>query len=364
MEKYEFHQILNNLKSILFNLEQKIDVKTMLEQLKSFKLLMEKPNFWDNKQEAAHVTRKFSQLQNKINNFTNLQKQHQALTLLSSNYELNDTQNLTWLILELKKLQKDIKNLEIEVLLNQNYDENNAILMLHSGAGGLESQDWCEMLFRMYKKYAQKKQFQVEILNLQTGEEAGIKTVSCLIKGIYAYGYFKSERGIHRLVRKSPFDANFKRHTSFASCEVLPEINEEITVDIQEQDLRIDVFRSSGAGGQHVNTTDSAVRITHLPTGIVVNCQNERSQIRNKEKALQILKTKLFQLALQKQKEQEANLKSDQKEIGWGSQIRSYIFHPYQKVKDHRTNYESSQIIDIMDGELDDFINAFLRSKN
>ncbi|MDV3182535.1 MAG: PCRF domain-containing protein, partial [Candidatus Phytoplasma australasiaticum] len=195
MEKYEFHQILNNLKSILFNLEQKIDIKKMLEQLRSFKLLMEKPNFWDNTQEAAHVTRKFSQLQNKINNFTNLQKQHQALTLLSSDYELNDAQNLTWLILELKKLQKDIKNLEIEVLLNQNYDENNAILMLHSGAGGLESQDWCEMLFRMYKKYAQKKQFQLEILNLQTGEEAGIKTVSCLIKGVYAYGYFKSERG-------------------------------------------------------------------------------------------------------------------------------------------------------------------------
>lgn len=361
MEKYEINKILENLKKILLNLEYKINIKEQKNKINQFNKSMTESSFWD--QNNIHITqqtKKFHKLQEQIDRFTDLNtKLNDLITLLDLIKENDDDYSI--LVKDLNKLQKDIKNFEISILLNKTYDENNAILTLHPGAGGTESQDWCEMLFQMYQKYAQRKNFQVKILYLQQGLEAGLKTVSLLIKGSYAYGYLKSEMGVHRLVRISPFDSNLRRHTSFVSCEVLPDIKEEIKIDIKDEDLRIDVFRSSGAGGQHVNTTDSAVRITHLPTNIVVNCQNERSQIKNREKALQILKTKLLELETSKQKENENILKEDQKNISWGNQIRSYIFHPYQMVKDHRTNCEVFQIDSVMNGNLDEFINSFLK---
>ncbi|MGE9276792.1 MAG: peptide chain release factor 2 [Candidatus Phytoplasma pruni] len=364
MERYEINQTLTALQIVLHNLEQKIDLKNKKKQIDDLMALMEKPNFWTENKDAIDISQKLHQLQNKISNFNSLKKKYDDLATLFVLVENENDKDLLFLIEELKQIQKEIKDFEIEVLLNQPYDENNAILILHSGAGGTESQDWCEMLTRMYQKYAQRKKFQYEILHSQPGEEAGLKTATILIKGPYAYGYLKAERGVHRLVRVSPFDSGARRHTSFASCEILPEINEDIQIEIKDEDIKVDVYRSSGAGGQHVNTTDSAVRITHLPTNTVVTCQNERSQIKNREKALQILKTKLLQIALKEQEESKKNFNGEQKDISWGSQIRSYVFHPYQMVKDHRTNYEYFQIDAVMDGFLDDFINAFLRQKN
>ncbi|KXT29184.1 peptide chain release factor 2 [Candidatus Phytoplasma oryzae] len=365
MERYEINKILENLKVILSNLEIKINLKQKKKKIDELNRLMLKPFFWQqNNKDVIQLTQQFSKLQNQCKKFINFKTKYDELESLFNIIEENN-EDFFYFLEELKLFQKEIKKLEIELILNQPYDENNAILILHPGAGGTESQDWCEMLFRMYQKYSQKKNFKVKILYYQPGEEAGLKSVSLLIQGLYAFGYLKAERGIHRLVRISPFDSNSRRHTSFVSCEVLPEINDEIKINIKDEELRIDVFRSSGAGGQHVNTTDSAVRITHLPTNIVVSCQNERSQIKNREKALQILKTRLLQLALEKQKENEKLLKKGQKDISWGSQIRSYVFHPYQIVKDHRTNFEVSQVNLMMDGSfLDDFINAFLIKNN
>ncbi|AYJ01269.1 peptide chain release factor 2 [Candidatus Phytoplasma ziziphi] len=360
MDKYEINKTLENLKTILSDLEYKINLKEKKEKIEEINKSMADASFWEKSDNATKITKQFSKLQEQVNSFSKLKKNLNDLIVLLDLTEENDSDFLI-LTEDLKKIKKDIKNFEINILLNKPYDENNAILILHPGAGGTESQDWCEMLFRMYQRYAQRKNFQTKILYLQQGSEIGLKAVSLLIKGNYAYGYLKAERGVHRLVRVSPFDSNLRRHTSFVSCEVLPEINEEIEINIKDEDLRIDVFRSSGAGGQHVNTTDSAVRITHLPTNIVVNCQNERSQIKNRETALQILKTKLLNLALMKQKENENNLKEDQKDISWGNQIRSYVFHPYQMVKDHRTNHEFFQIELVMNGYLDEFINAFLK---
>ncbi len=252
---------------------------------------------------------------------------------------------------------------ELELLLNGPYDKNNAILEIHSGAGGTESQDWASMLLRMYTRWAEKKGYQVEILDYLAGEEAGIKSVTLLIKGHNAYGYLKAEKGIHRLVRISPFDASGRRHTSFASCEVIPEINDDIEIEIRPEDIRVDTFRASGAGGQHVNKTSSAVRITHIPTGIVVSSQAQRSQIQNREQAMKMLRAKLYQKQLEEQEKQLAEIRGEQKEIGWGSQIRSYVFHPYSMVKDHRTNVETGNVQAVLDGEIDEFIDAYLRSQ-
>ena len=250
---------------------------------------------------------------------------------------------------------------ELSLLFKGQYDEKNAILSIHPGAGGLEAQDWAEMLLRMYTRWAEKKGYSVETLDLWSGEEAGIKSVTFLVKGEKAYGYLQAERGVHRLVRISPFDAGGRRHTSFASVDVLPEVEEGVDVDVDPDDLRIDTFRSRGAGGQHVNTTDSAVRITHLPTGLVVQCQNERSQHSNKERAMRILLAKLADMAQRQQKEALFALRGEQKEIAWGSQIRSYVFHPYSLVKDHRTGVEIGDIQSVMDGEIDLFLEAYLR---
>jgi len=249
----------------------------------------------------------------------------------------------------------------IATLLKGPYDNNNAILSLHAGAGGTESCDWVEMLYRMYMRWSNQKNYSLEVIDYLAGDEAGIKSITFEVSGDNAYGYLKAEKGVHRLVRISPFDSSGRRHTSFASCDVIPDIEEDIDIEINPEDIRIDTFRASGAGGQHVNKTDSAIRITHMPTGIVVQCQNERSQHKNKDKALKMLKIKLFEVERQKQLDKMTDIRGETKEIGWGSQIRSYVMHPYNMVKDHRTNQETGNVGAVMDGQLDDFINAYLK---
>ncbi len=258
---------------------------------------------------------------------------------------------------------KLLEEQEMITFLNGEFDEKNAIFEIHAGAGGTESQDWAQMLLRMYLKYFDKKGYKYEITFEQTGEEVGIKSVTCIVKGNYAYGYLKSEKGVHRLIRLSPFDSNKRRHTSFAAVDVIPEFDDNVDIELKDSDIKIDVYRSSGAGGQGVNTTDSAVRVTHIPTGIVVTCQNERSQIKNKEIALKVLKSKLYEIELKKQKSKVDMLKSNNSGIEFGSQIRSYVLHPYSMVKDHRTGYETSNVSKVLDGNLDEFIDSYLRKE-
>ena len=285
-------------------------------------------------------------------------------TLVELAIEEDDESVLDEVKTNYKKLTSDLENMKLETLLSGKYDKNNAIITLHAGAGGTEAQDWCEMLYRMYTHWAERRGYSVETLDFLDGEEAGLKSITFLVEGLNAYGYAKCEKGVHRLVRISPFDSAARRHTSFASCEVMPEIDDDIEVDINPEDLRVDTYRSSGAGGQHVNKTESAIRITHIPTGVVVTCQNERSQHKNRETAMKMLKSKLIEIAEREQKEKIEDLKGVQMEIGWGSQIRSYVFHPYTMVKDHRTNYEVGNINAVMDGDIDGFINAYLIAKS
>ena len=285
-------------------------------------------------------------------------------TLVELAIEEDDESVLDEVKTNYKKLTSDLENMKLETLLSGKYDKNNAIITLHAGAGGTEAQDWCEMLYRMYTHWAERRGYSVETLDFLDGEEAGLKSITFLVEGLNAYGYAKCEKGVHRLVRISPFDSAAWRHTSFASCEVMPEIDDDIEVDINPEDLRVDTYRSSGAGGQHINKTESAIRITHIPTGVVVTCQNERSQHKNRETAMKMLKSKLIEIAEREQKEKIEDLKGVQMEIGWGSQIRSYVFHPYTMVKDHRTNYEVGNINAVMDGDIDGFINAYLIAKS
>jgi peptide chain release factor 2 len=254
-----------------------------------------------------------------------------------------------------------LENFELQLLLSQPYDKLNAILELHPGAGGTESQDWAEMLLRMYRRWAEKRDFKIDVLDYLSGDEAGVKSVTLLIKGYNAYGYLKAEKGVHRLVRISPFDASGRRHTSFVSCDVMPEIDDDVEVDIRTEDLKVDTYRASGAGGQHINTTDSAVRITHMPTGVVVSCQTQRSQIKNREQAMKMLRSKLYEKKIEEQLRRLAEIRGEVSDIAWGSQIRSYVFHPYSMVKDHRTSVETGNIGAVMDGDLDTFIDAYLR---
>ena len=285
-------------------------------------------------------------------------------TLVELAIEEDDESVLDEVKTNYKKLTSDLENMKLETLLSGKYDKNNAIITLHAGAGGTEAQDWCEMLYRMYTHWAERRGYSVETLDFLDGEEAGLKSITFLVEGLNAYGYAKCEKGVHRLVRISPFDSAARRHTSFASCEVMPEIDDDIEVDINPENLRVDTYRSSGAGGQHINKTESAIRITHIPTGVVVTCQNERSQHKNRETAMKMLKSKLIEIAEREQKEKIEDLKGVQMEIGWGSQIRSYVFHPYTMVKDHRTNYEVGNINAVMDGDIDGFINAYLIAKS
>jgi peptide chain release factor 2 len=325
---------------------------------------MSEPAFWDNQQEAQTVINEANALKELVNQFNELQESFENIELT---YELlkeeNDDDLKTELISEVNSLTKEFNNFELQRLLSEPYDKNNAILELHPGAGGTESQDWGSMLLRMYTRWAERKGFKVETLDYLPGDEAGIKSVSLMIKGHNAYGYLKAEKGVHRLVRISPFDSSGRRHTSFVSCDVMPEFNEEIDIDIRTEDLKVDTYRASGAGGQHINTTDSAVRITHTPTNTVVTCQTERSQIKNRERAMKMLQAKLYQRKIEEQQTQLDEIRGEKNDIGWGSQIRSYVFHPYALVKDHRTNYEVGNTQSVMDGDLDSFIDAYLRSK-
>ncbi len=325
---------------------------------------MSEPTFWDDQKSAQVVISEVSGLKEVINEFNELSDGYENIELT---YELvkeeNDDELFEDLVSEVKVLTVKLNDFELQLLLSEPYDKNNAILELHPGAGGTESQDWGSMLLRMYTRWAEKRGFKVETLDYLPGDEAGIKSVTLAIKGHNAYGYLKAEKGVHRLVRISPFDSSGRRHTSFVSCEVMPEFNEEIEIEVRTEDLKIDTYRASGAGGQHINTTDSAVRITHTPTNTVVTCQSERSQIKNRESAMKMLKAKLYQRKLDEQQAQLDEIRGEQKEIGWGSQIRSYVFHPYSMVKDHRTSAEVGNVQAVMDGGLDPFIDAYLRSK-
>ncbi len=322
-------------------------------------------DFYQDMDAAGHVLQTIKGMRSKIARYEQLKETWEDLTtLVELAIEENDESVLDEVKKGYGKLQSDLESMKLETLLSGKYDKNNAILTLHAGAGGTEAQDWCEMLFRMYQHWAERRGYKTETLDYLAGEEAGIKSVTFLMEGLNAYGYAKSEKGVHRLVRISPFDSAARRHTSFASVEVMPEINDDINVQINPEDLRVDTYRSSGAGGQHINKTESAIRITHLPTGVVVTCQNERSQHKNRETAMKMLKSKLIEIAEREQKEKIEDLKGVQMEIGWGSQIRSYVFHPYSMVKDHRTGYEVGNIGAVMDGDLDGFVNAYLIAKS
>lgn len=324
---------------------------------------MLEPTFWDDQQGAQKVINESNGLKESVDGYEKLVSQHEDLDVSFELVKEEDDADLrAELEEEIVSMREALDEFELLMLLSEPYDKNNAILELHPGAGGTESQDWASMLLRMYTRWAEKHNCKVETLDYLPGEEAGVKSVTLLIKGLNAYGYLKAEKGVHRLVRISPFDSSGRRHTSFVSCDVMPEFDDDIDVDIRTEDLKIDTYRSSGAGGQHVNTTDSAVRITHLPTNTVVTCQSERSQIKNREHAMKMLKAKLYQLEIEKQQQELNEIRGEQKEIGWGSQIRSYVFHPYSMVKDHRTNEESGNTQAVMDGQLDPFINAYLRS--
>lgn len=325
---------------------------------------MQEPNFWNDASAASETSMEAKDLKDRIEKFKNLEVSQEELEiLLQMSIEEDDESSFSDIKTEYKRIVKVIEDFKIQILLSGEYDRNSAILSLHTGAGGNDAQDWTEMLYRMYSRWCEAHGYKIEVLDYVPDTEAGIKAVTIKITGEYVYGYLKAEKGVHRLVRISPYNSNGKRQTSFASCEVIPELTKEQDIEINNDDLRIDTYRSGGAGGQHVNTSDSAVRITHLPTGIVVQCQNERSQHTNKDIAMRMLKAKLVELKERAHKEKIEDLTGELKDIGWGSQIRSYVFHPYNLVKDHRTGVETANINGVMDGNLDQFIFGFLRNQ-
>ncbi len=323
---------------------------------------MESPDFWDNTEKSQNYMRELKNLKDTIEQFDKLSMQYEDIeTLIQMGYEEEDPDIIPEIEKNFEEFKEEFEELRVSTLLSEEYDKNNAILTLHAGAGGTESCDWASMLSRMYQRFADKKGFTVEILDFLDGEEAGLKSITMQINGENAYGYLKSERGVHRLVRISPFNAAGKRQTSFASCDVMPDIEEDLDIDINEDDLRIDTYRSSGAGGQHINKTSSAIRITHIPTGIVVQCQNERSQFQNKDKAMKMLKAKLYLLKKAENAEKVSDIRGEIKDINFGNQIRSYVMQPYTLVKDHRTNFETGNVASVLDGNIEPFISAYLK---
>ena len=339
------------------------DVPKLEKELSELEEETLKENFWNDTKNSTKILSRIKQLKSKCTEFHNVELEITNLQELTELVESEpDGELIKEILKNTKKAEQRLEKLELTTLLSGKYDNNNAIVTIHPGAGGTESQDWAEMLYRMYTRWATKNNYEVKELDYLDGEEAGLKSVTFEVIGENAYGYLKCEKGVHRLVRISPFDAGGRRHTSFASVEVLPEITDDIEVEINPDDLRIDTYRASGAGGQHINKTSSAVRITHIPTNIVVACQSERSQIQNKETAMRMLKSRLLDLKEKEQKEKIEDLKGEQKDIAWGSQIRSYVFCPYTMVKDHRTNYEVGNVTAVMDGEIDGFIESYLKA--
>ncbi len=357
-----FKQDLNAVRKMLDEAGQSLQIDHLREQLIEYNEDMGSPGFWDDTERAQKVSAKASGVESRIKHYESLCSRADDIeVLMELAEEADDESSVEEIKSEFESLKADLETLRLQTLLTGEYDGCNCILSLHAGAGGTEAQDWTQMLYRMYTRFAERMGFTVKLLDLLDGDEAGIKSVTFEVSGDYAYGYLKSERGVHRLVRISPFDANARRHTSFASLDVSPIIEDDGDIEIRPEDLRIDTYRASGAGGQHVNRTDSAVRITHLPTGIVVQCQNERSQVQNKEMCFIWLRARLAELKEQQRQEQMGEIKGELKKIEWGSQIRSYVFQPYTMVKDHRTGFEAGDVNAVMDGKLEGFVTSYLQ---
>ncbi|MDO4294540.1 MAG: peptide chain release factor 2 [bacterium] len=362
VELDQFKYTLSTYKKPLEEVKDSLDLESKLRKIDELDKSMEEPSFWNDAEKSAKVVKEAKNLKDTVNDYKKLETQFEEIGLMiDMGYEENDPELIPEIQEMLEEFTKEMEAMRIRTLLTGEYDKCNAILRLNAGAGGTESCDWCSMLYRMYCRWADSKGYGLEVLDYLDGEEAGIKSVTIQINGENAFGYLKSERGVHRLVRISPFNAAGKRQTSFVSCDVMPDIEENLDVEINPDDLRIDTYRSSGAGGQHINKTSSAVRITHIPTGIVVQCQNERSQFQNKDKAMQMLKAKLYMLKQQENAEKLSDIRGDVKEIGWGNQIRSYVLQPYTLIKDHRTGFESGNVSSVLDGNLDGFISAYLK---
>lgn len=349
----------------LDEIKDALDLQNKEERIIELERTMEAPGFWDDMDKAQKYMKELKNLKDSIETYNNLKSLYDdILVLIEMGEESEDAEIAEEAKSSMDEFASKVDEVKIKTLLSGEYDKYNAILKLNAGAGGTESCDWTSMLYRMYTRWAESKGFTTQVLDFLEGEEAGIKSITVQINGENAYGYLKSERGVHRLVRISPFNAAGKRQTSFASCDVMPDIEEDLDVEINDDDIRIDTYRSSGAGGQHINKTSSAIRITHLPTGIVVQCQNERSQLQNKDKAMKMLKAKLYLLKQQEEQEKKSEIRGEIKEIGWGSQIRSYVMQPYTMVKDHRTNEETGNVSSVLDGNIDQFINAYLKQNS
>ena len=357
----DYKKILNDTKPQIEELEKSTGYEMLQGQIEELEMHTQQPDFWNDQERSTRIFAQLKVLKDKKNGVDDIKTTFSDLeTMIELYIELEDDEMEEEIVSTAAALQDKVEQLRLTTLLTGEYDANNAIITLHAGAGGTESQDWCEMLFRMYTRYCTKMGWKTQTIDYQEGDEAGIKSVSFSIEGNNAYGFLKSENGVHRLVRISPFDSSGRRHTSFSSCEVMPEIENDTDIVIREEDIKMDVFRSSGAGGQHVNKTSSAVRLTHIPTGIVVACQNERSQFQNKDMCMKMLKAKLAQIKEREHLEKIEDIKGVQKEIAWGSQIRSYVFMPYTLVKDHRTGYEDGRVDMVMDGNIQAFLNAYL----
>ena len=362
VELDQFKYTLGTYKQPLEEIKDSLDLVNKEQRVQELERKMEEPDFWDNPEKSQESMKTLKSLKDDIAIYRHLTELFEEIELLiEMGYEENDPAVLPDIQANMDEFITEYENIRMKTLLSGEYDNNNAIVTLHAGAGGTESCDWCGMLYRMYSRWVDKKGFSMEVLDYLDGDEAGVKSVTFQVNGENAFGYLKSEKGVHRLVRISPFNAAGKRQTSFVSCDVMPDIEEDLDVEIRDEDIRVDTYRSSGAGGQHINKTSSAIRITHLPTGIVVQCQNERSQFQNKDKAMQMLKAKLYLLKQQENAEKVSGIRGEVKEIGWGNQIRSYVLQPYTMVKDHRTGAETGNVDSVLDGNIDLFINAYLK---
>ena len=361
---YETHKAIEDAQQTLADLSESLDLEGRKKRIAEIDEIISAPDFWNNPEGGQAIMQEKKRLESKVDKYNALAGKMEDLEVMIELAKEEPDADLEQDIIDtLAEITKELDAFELETILNGDYDDNNAILSIHPGAGGTESQDWAEMLYRMYVRWAERHGYKVEVLDYLDGDEAGIKSVTMLIEGENAYGYLKSEKGVHRMVRISPFDASGRRHTSFTAVEVMPEVENDTTIEIDDKDLKVDTYRASGAGGQHVNTPESAVRIPHIPTGIVVQCQNERSQIQNRATAMKMLTSRLVEEKIKQQEAEIARLQGEQQDIGWGSQIRSYVFHPYTLVKDHRTNFEKGNVGAVMDGEIDEFINAWLKQQ-